>query len=227
MEIMEDLEIKPRPVIREVVYEYLRNKILTGTIRSGERLSEGKLAQSINTSRTPVREALHKLEMESLIKSNPRSGYTVVNITSAEVQEICEIRAVLETLAAEWASARISAEELTRLKEIVEETNKKIQEKDAHAVVTLDTEFHDLICRASRSRRIEEISQTLRDHMLRFRMQALHLPDVARRSNEGHSRIVEAIEAKDNEQISEAVRFHLERTKKDVTRVIKEKPPII
>ena len=73
MEIMEDLEIKPRPVIREVVYEYLRNKILTGTIRSGERLSEGKLAQSINTSRTPVREALHKLEMESLIKSNPRS----------------------------------------------------------------------------------------------------------------------------------------------------------
>ena len=215
-----DLEIGPKPIIREKVYEYLRNKILIGELESGDRLSEGKLAGAIGTSRTPVREALHKLEMESLIRARARSGYIVVGILRHEVEEICEIRVALETLAAKWASARITIAGMDHLHEIVTETRRKIEIQDTDAVVRLDTEFHDLICKASGSKRLVEISQGLRDQMLRFRIRALCFQKVALRSNEGHERIIKAIESKNPRRIEDSVQFHLRRTIKDVKKKV-------
>jgi len=98
-----------------------------------------------------------------------------------------------------------------------------IEKGDGPMIVELDTRFHELICKASRSKRIEEISQTLRDHMLRFRMEALCEPEVARRSNEGHRRILRAIGERDEIEIGAAVRYHLKWTKMDVSAVIERK----
>ena len=207
--------------IREEVYKYIRRAILLGEIRPGERLIEAKLSKEIGTSRTPIREALHKLEMENLIYSIPRVGYVVKDITEEEVEEICEIRIALETLAATWASAHITQQELDRLNQTILLTEKHIRKNEMEEVIKLDSEFHEILCKASKSQRIEEISQSLRDHMLKFRIKALCVPEIAYRSNEGHRRILQAVKKRDTNKIEEAVRFHLNRTKKDVTNVIK------
>jgi DNA-binding GntR family transcriptional regulator len=216
MAILDKIRLEQPPTIREEVYKYLRRKILAGDFNNDERLIEAKLAEEIGTSRTPVREALHKLEMENLVQSIPRVGYVVNEINDEEIEEILEIRFAIETLAAKWAAEKISAAELNRLDEIIELTNQSIAAQDTDTVIELDAEFHDIICKASRSRRLEEMSQTLRDHMLRFRLKGLWKPEIAARSNEGHRRISQAIREKNMLKIEEAFRFHLSRTREDV-----------
>ena len=220
MTTLNDISIKSPPTIREEVYKYLREKILAGQVAPGDRLIETKLAEEINTSRTPVREALHKLEMERLIQSIPRVGYVVRAITEEEVEEICEIRLAVETLAVKWASAKITSKEVKRLEKIIVLTNNHIMKSETQAVVELDTEFHNIICKASRSQRIQEISHNLRDHMLRFRIKGLSVPEIASRSNEGHHRILNALRKGDVNDIESAVSFHLNSTKRDVKKVI-------
>jgi DNA-binding GntR family transcriptional regulator len=214
---MDQLTIQSYPTIREQVYEYIRHAILNGSIAPGERLAEAKLSKDIGTSRTPVREALHKLEMEKLIQSIPRVGYVVREIAATEIKEICEIRLALETLAVKWASTKISEKELARLGKIILLSEKYIQRNDPQAVVKLDTEFHDIICKASKSERIIDLSQSLRDQMLKFRMKGLRFPENVRRSNEGHQRILKAMKSKNMKRIESAVRFHIDRTEKDMT----------
>jgi len=221
VEIANGFKIEPRPTIREEVYEYLRRMILIGKIPSGERLIEAKLAEELQISRTPVREALNRLEMEKLISPLPKAGYEVRGFNEQEVKEICDIRMVTEALAAKWAASKITSKELKRLDEIIILTDKFIESKEAEKIVELDTEFHDIICKASRSERIDEINQRLRDHMLKFRMKGLCKADVARRSNEGHKRIANAILEKNMKGIESAFRYHLTWTKKDVTRIIR------
>jgi DNA-binding GntR family transcriptional regulator len=216
MAILDKIRLEQPPTIREEVYKYLRRKILAGEFNNDERLIEAKLAEEIGTSRTPVREALHKLEMENLVKSIPRVGYVVNEINDEEIEEILEIRYAIETLAAKWAAEKITEAELNRLDEIIGLTKQSIADRDTDSVIELDAEFHDIICKASRSRRLEEMSQTLRDHMLRFRLKGLWEPKIAARSNEGHKRIAQAIRKKNMLKIEGAFRFHLSRTREDV-----------
>jgi DNA-binding GntR family transcriptional regulator len=216
MAILDKIRLEQPPTIREEVYKYLRRKILAGDFNNDERLIEAKLAEEIGTSRTPVREALHKLEMENLVQSIPRVGYVVNEINDEEIEEILEIRFAIETLAAKWAAEKISEAELNRLDEIIELTNQSIAAQDTDAIIELDAEFHDIICKACRSRRLEEMSQTLRDHMLRFRLKGLWNPEISARSNEGHRRISQAIRKKNMLKIEEAFRFYLSRTREDV-----------
>ena len=102
-DLIEELIITDAVTIRKKVYSHLREQILSGAIGAGERLIEAKIARSIGTSRTPVREALHSLELEGLIESIPRVGYRVKEISDSEAVEIWEIRSLIEGLAARWA----------------------------------------------------------------------------------------------------------------------------
>jgi len=225
MKFMKKIDIKRPPTIREEVFKYLRGKILTGEATPGTKLIESRLADEIGVSRTPVREALHNLEMEKLIESIPRVGYVVREITENDVEEIIEIRIALETLAAKWACSMISPRDLKQLEKIILLTDRGIEKKENQKVVELDTHFHDIIFRASQSRRIEEMSQAMRDYMLRFRIKGLRIPEIARRSNEGHRRILEAIKTKNIKKIESAVRYHLNWTKRNVIQAISEDRP--
>ena len=222
MPILKKFQLEQPPTIREEVFKYLRHKILAGEIKPDERLIEARLAEEIGTSRTPVREALHKLEMENLIQSIPRVGYVVREITEEELDEILQIRLALESLSAKWAALKIRTEDLDRLDEIIELTDKSIEAGDMDAVIELDGEFHDIISKSSRSRRLEEMSQTLRDHMLRLRLKGLGVPEIAIRSNQGHRKIVEALKKKDPKEIEAAISFHLNGTRKSVSERIQD-----
>jgi DNA-binding GntR family transcriptional regulator len=212
------LIIRDSTTIRKKVFNHLREQILRGEIGPHERLVETKIAEEIGTSRTPVREALHSLELEGLIESIPRVGYTVKAISDQEVGEICEIRCTIENLAARWAVEKARVRLIKELRRNIDLAEECVSRGDVGAFVELDAQFHEIIARLSGSQRLLELSQTLRRHMLRYRVESIYLPGTALRAIEGHKGILRAIEKGDSEGIPEAIRFHLEQSKKDTVR---------
>ncbi|MDI7260951.1 MAG: GntR family transcriptional regulator [Thermodesulfobacteriota bacterium] len=210
--------IKNPKTIRRKVYDYLREKLLSGEIPPHEHLIETKIAQEIGTSRTPVREALHNLELEGLIESIPRVGYIVKSISEEEVEEICEIRRVVEELATRWAIEKARDRLIQELKKNIAISEEKVSGGDVRAFVEMDAQFHETISKLSGSKRLLELAQTLRRHMLRYRIQSIYSADNVLRAINGHKGILRAIEKDDFDEINKAIKAHLEQVKRDVLR---------
>jgi DNA-binding GntR family transcriptional regulator len=204
--------------IREKVYDHLRNEILCNRIPAGTRLVEGRLAKQINVSRTPIREALHILEMEGLVESIPRVGYRVKELRWEDVEELCEIRAVNEILAARWAMKRVTPQELAAMKHNIDTAEAEIQAGNPEYFVDRDAEFHEMLAKASGSERLLELCQMLRRHMLRYRIESLYVVESGLRAVGGHRRVLECLEKKDDIGIEVAIREHLEQSKHDIRR---------
>jgi len=222
---MRRLVIKNPKTIRKKVYDYLREKLLRGEIPSREHLIEAKIAREIGTSRTPVREALHNLELEGLIESIPRVGYVVKAISEQEVEEICEIRATIEMLATRWAMEKAHEKLIKELEENIHLSEQIISSSDPKAFIELDAQFHEIIARHSRSQRLLELAQTLRRHMLRYRIESIYVMDNVSRAIEGHKGILEAIKKGDVGTVNQAIQYHLQQSKKDILRyAFKETP---
>lgn len=204
--------------IREKVYAAIRNDVLNGRIPPGARMVETRLAKQIKTSRTPVREALHMLEMEGLLEAIPRVGYRVKRIEWDEVEEICEIRTVNETLAARWAMNRITPKEVRALEANLAVAEAEAKQGTPKSFVELDAEFHETLARASGSRRLLELCQMLRRHMLRYRIESIFHEENVLRAIKGHRAIVACIKRKDKDGIEMAIRKHLEQSKRDIQR---------
>ena len=213
---MKKLIITDSTTIRKKVHAYLREQILSGEIGPQERLIEAKIAKDIGTSRTPVREALHTLEMEGLLESIPRVGYKVNTVSDQEVEEICEIRTVIETLAVRWAMEKAHARLVKELKKNIATAEQWVMQGEVKAYVDLDAQFHEIIAGLSGSRRLLELAQTLRRHMVRYRIQSIYAPDNVIRGINGHKEILAAIVTGDVETAAKAIRNHLEQSKKDI-----------
>jgi GntR family transcriptional regulator, rspAB operon transcriptional repressor len=216
--VRKPLVIAETETIRKKVHKHLREQILSGEIGPNERLIETRIAEEIGTSRTPVREALHSLEQEGLIESIPRIGYKVKLINDHEAVEIWEIRSVIETLAARWACEN-SREKLVReLKKNIAVAEELVAHDEVGTFVELDAQFHETIARLSGGKRLLELAQSLRRHALRYRIQSIYLPGTALRAIDGHKKILQAIERNDPEALAQAIRDHLEQSKKDTLR---------
>jgi GntR family transcriptional regulator, rspAB operon transcriptional repressor len=214
------LVIKDVESIRKRVYHHLRERILKGEVAPGERLIEAKIAREIGTSRTPVREALHSLELEKLIRSIPRVGYVVEEMSREEVEQICAIRGAIEGLAVRWAMERGREKLLKGLRRIILKQEEAIARDRLEAYVELDAQFHELISRMSGSLRLVELTENLRRHMLRYRIQCVHVKETALRSLEGHRRILAALESARVETVTETIREHLEEARRDILNFV-------
>ena len=203
--------------IREQVLKRLSELIMSGRIRPSERLVEGKLASQLGVSRTPVREALHVLEMEGFIEAMPRIGYQVRNISWDELDQLCEIRAVTETLAVRWAIEKMTPDALSALEENLKGAEAEARTGINERFIDLDAEFHDILFRASGSVRLGEICRLLRRHMYLYRLRGLHM-DSAARTIEGHRAILNSIKQCDVSGAAQAVRDHLKFVKEDCFR---------
>lgn len=222
---MGKLVIKSEKTIRRKIYEHLREQLLSGKIQPHQHLIEAKIARDIGTSRTPVREALHSLELEGLIESIPRVGYVVKPISEQEVEEICEIRAAIEGLAARWAMEKAHEKLVVELEKNISIAEDKVSKGDARAFVDMDAKFHEIISKFSGSQRLFELAQTLRRHMLRYRIQSIYSVDNVLRAIDGHKGILRAIEKRNLEGVNKAIQHHMEQSKKDVLRyAFKEAP---
>ena len=210
------LTIRQPLSIREKVYDVIRNDILNGHIAPGERVVEARLAEQIKTSRTPVREALHMLEREGLLEAIPRVGYRVKQITWGEIEEICEIRAVNECLAARWAMKRMTPKELRALEDNLCLSEAEVNQGNPRSFVEFDAEFHEILSRASGSARLLELCQMLRRHMLRYRIESIFRKENVLRALKGHKRIVDCIKRKDQAGVEMAIKQHLDQSKRDI-----------
>ena len=202
--------------IREKVYSTVRNDVLSGRIAPGERIVEARVAREINTSRTPVREALHMLEREGLLEAVPRVGYRVKTVDQDDMEELCEIRIINETLSAQWAIDRITPKELQTLEENLEEAEAEVRNGNPKAFVDYDATFHEILSRASGSKRLFELCQFLCRHMLRYRIESVHSEETALRAISGHKVILESIKSRDKDAVASAIRNHLEWVKTDI-----------
>ena len=222
---MPTLVIENTKTIRRRIYEHLREQLLNGQIPPRQHLIEAKIAKELGTSRTPVREALHSLELEGLIESIPRVGYVVKPINEDEVEEICEIRAAIEGLAARWAIEKAHKKLVVELEKNISISEDKVSKGDVRAFVDMDAQFHEIISKFSGSQRLLELAQTLRRHMLRYRIQSIFLVDNVLRAIDGHKGILRAIEKRNFEEVNKAIQHHMEQVKKDVLRyAFKETP---
>ena len=215
---MRRLVIKSSKTIRRKIYDHLREQVLSGEIPPHQHLVEAKIASETGTSRTPVREALHSLELEGLIEAIPRVGYVVKPISEAEVSEICEIRVAVEGLAARWAVQNAREKLAGELKESIDTCEEEVVRGNVKAFVEMDAQFHEIISRFSGSKRLLELAQTLRRHMIRYRVQSIHSSENVLRAIEGHKGIVRAMEKGDLEGVSRAIKDHLEQSKTDILK---------
>ena len=213
---MKKLVIKDVTTIRRKAYLYLREQILSGEIGPHQRLIEAKIAKEIGTSRTPVREALHTLEMEGLLESIPRVGYKVRTLSDREVDEICQIRTAIETLAAGWAIEKDHKKLVKNLRENIAAMEHQVARGEVRAFVDFDAQFHEIIAGLSGSKRLLELAQTLRRHMLSYRVQSIYVADNVLRAIEGHKAILAAIAKHDKKAVAEAIERHLEQSKRDI-----------
>ncbi len=213
---LKKINIEQPKTIRQKVYEYLQQAILNGEFKPGDRLVESEIGKTIGTSRTPVREALHTLEREKLIESIPRVGYVVKDISREELEDIAEIRLVLETLALRWACEN-DVEGLSRsLEENVAKSIYFLELGDLKSFSDMDSAFHEIISRYASSERLQELTLSIRRHMIRYQVHSLHDIENIRRAITGHEKIVQALKAGNIDDALLELNNHIRRSQKDI-----------
>jgi DNA-binding GntR family transcriptional regulator len=209
--------------LREVVCETLRDAVRRGILQPGERLMEIQLAEDLGVSRTPVREAIRKLEMEGYVIMMPRRGTYVADLSIRDINEVFEIRTSLESLASGLAAERINEDELEKLQRLLVEIGAYIKSGDMDSIVRTDTEFHDLLYQASRNSRLVGIISNLREQLTRFRTTSMSFPGRLKATLEEHRKIVEAIAQGDEKAARKAAEHHMEKSEQTLLESMKAK----
>ena len=210
---LKDFVIENPSLIREQVYIRIKQEILIGNILPGSQVLEGRLAKQINVSRTPVREALHVLEMEGFLESFPRVGYRVRKISYQEGMEIFEIRAVLEPLAARKAIESKDQDYLDALEQNLVQAEVAANQDELAAFLQYDTEFEEIFVKSSGMKTLLSVWGGLRQKLSIYRMQAHYALEARYKSIEGHRHIFERLKSRDPDGVEKAIRDHLEDSK--------------
>jgi len=214
------LRVRKRKSLREEVYQSLKKSILHGKLKARQRLIEEQLADRVGISRTPIREAFHKLERDELVTRLPKGGFAVREFTKEDVEEIFGIRSALESYAAYLATFHIGSDKISLLEKKLKESEDALEKGNDGKVVQLHTEFHDLLYQSCQSKKLVEMINTFRDYFYRYRSALLHIENAIRTSNEDHRRMLEAMKKKKPRLAERLVRKHLERGKDLVLREI-------
>ncbi|MCL1981577.1 MAG: GntR family transcriptional regulator [Clostridiales bacterium] len=215
---MINLELQNPKPLRELVYEELKSQILKGTIVPGTRLMEIELADSIGVSRTPVREAIRKLEKEGLVVIEPRKGAYASQISTADMIDILEIRQDVEGLAAFFAATRITEAELRELRKVCASYNRAVEEGITPDMIRYDTKFHRIIAESTHNKTLVQIVEQLQEMVLRFRYIYYDNFKRAEKMPKEHGEILEAIARGDGEAARAAADVHIDRLKEIVVQ---------
>ena len=201
---------------REKTYEFLKEKVLSGRFRPGARLTEEHLAAELGVSRTPVREALHKLELEGLVRPLETRGFCVTRDSKEEIEEIFEIRMILEGYALRYVCKRVQKETLNKLDAIIEKAEKAYQDQKIDAVFKYNTQFHDTLHGLiAHKPRLLGLMVDLRQYVLRYRKDTLQHIQGARRSIDGHLKIMMALRLGDPDLCERIMREHIQEARED------------
>ena len=207
--------------LREVVFETLREAIITGVLKPGERMMEVQLAEEMGVSRTPVREAIRKLELEGFVVMIPRKGAYVAGISLKDIVDVFEIRAALESLACGLAAERITEEELEELERTLLQVS-NVSGDNIESLVETDTDFHDIIYKASRNTRLIQIINNLREQIQRFRTTSLAFPGRMKDAIEEHKKMTEAIAERNIKKAQALALEHIENAENSMLEALRK-----
>ena len=207
--------------LREVVFLRLRQAILQGELQPGERLMEIQLADQLGVSRTPVREAIKKLELEGLVAMKPRRGAEVASITIKDMQDVLEVRATLEELAVELCCAKGDDSWIDDLKKANKVFEVAVKSGELLIIADADVNFHDIIYKATGNKRLIQIINNLREQIYRYRLEYIKNEKARSEMIEEHNRIIAFISEKDREGAKKAMRQHIANQETDIAGAIK------
>ncbi len=204
------LKLENYQPLRDVVFTHLRNSILNGDLKPGERLMEVQLAEQLGVSRTPVREAIRKLELEGLVVMVARKGAYVADVSVKDILDVMEVRSVLEGLAASLAAERITDEELEELEFISYHFKRHLENDNTEGMIEMDKEFHDRIIQATRNLKLIQITQGLQEQVHRFRITYFSELGKSRDILAEHQSILEAIVNRDANAAQKVAQQHID-----------------
>ncbi len=207
--------------LRDVVFNTLRKAILTGELKPGQRLMEIHLAKRLGVSRTPIREAIRKLELEGLVTMIPRRGAEVAQITEKSLKDVLEVRRALDALCAELACGRIGEEEKERLAVACEEFEKATKTKDATIIAKADVALHDIIVEATGNQRLVQLVNNLAEQMYRYRFEYIKDESQHEKLIEEHRMIYESIMEGNSAAAAEAARVHIDNQEQSIMEQIR------
>ncbi|MEJ2698611.1 MAG: GntR family transcriptional regulator [Desulfuromonadales bacterium] len=192
--------IERHQTLREKILETIREAILKGTLKAGEKVAEPELAERFGISRTPIREAFRQLESEGYLTVIPRKGAVVSSLSERDVEEFYAIKSILEGYAARIAAERLTERDLERLQSINERLDQLAREGDIKTFFRVHNEFHELFIKASGNEKLIELIGQLMMKFNRLRMASLSLPGRMQISVQEHRKIIEAFADHDGER---------------------------
>lgn len=217
---MKDISLKMDEYLplRDVVFNTLRNAILTGELSPGERLMEIKLADKLGVSRTPIREAIRKLELEGLVVNTPRKGAEVANISAEDLRDVLEVRRSLEVLAIRLACDKMTEETLELLHENIDAFKHSIDAKATSDIASVDVSFHDIIYKSTGNNRLIQILNNISEQMYRYRFEYIKNKEAWNRLVEEHMNIYEAIKNRDKDLAVKSILLHIDNQERDIRK---------
>lgn len=208
--------------LRDVVFNTLRQAILKGELAPGERLMEIQLAERLGVSRTPIREAIRKLELEGLVLMIPRKGAEVAKISEKSLRDVLEVRRSLEELAIELACQRMTPESVVELEKKQEEFRDAVLNGSAMEIAETDEAYHDVIFKGTCNDRLVQMINNLREQMYRYRLEYIKDEDKRQVLIIEHDNILKAVRLRKVEEAKEAMREHIDNQEITVSKNIKE-----
>ncbi|MCB6285032.1 MAG: GntR family transcriptional regulator [[Clostridium] scindens] len=209
--------------LRDVVFNTLRQAILRGELKPGERLMEIQLANKLGVSRTPIREAIRKLELEGLVLMIPRKGAEVAEITEKSLRDVLEVRRALEELSVQLACEKITKEEIRELERVAKEFQQVVKSSDITEIAEVDVRFHDIIYTATDNQKLIQLLNNLREQMYRYRVEYLKRDGVFPQLIAEHEAIIRHIENNEKEKATEVMCRHIDNQVEAVIDVIRAK----
>ena len=206
--------MESRP-IREIAYEVLKHAIITGEIPAGERIVETDYAERLHISRTPLREALRKLERDGLVEYVLRRGVVVRAFTIADVEEIYTIRNALEMLTLPAIIRNATEEDIVGLKERLREMDEVMAHGDIETLSPMARAFHSQLTGLCRQNRILRVIEGQDEFITRFSAMAIRQENRRTQAQEEHYKLVEYVEKRDLEHLEKLMRKHIERSKEN------------
>lgn len=198
------------------VYNLLWDRIVRQQLGPGDKLSDLRLSEDLGVSRTPVREALHRLAQDGIVRNESRRGFYVASFSSQDVQEIYDIRASLEVLAVRKALPHLTDDALTAAQRALDEVSERVARREegaGEAFLTVDREFHQMVVRAARNRRLTTLMGSLQAQIGVFQVYGTHLKPLVEESIEHHRVILAALQRRDGDAAARAMERHIEEVK--------------
>jgi len=208
--------------LRDVVFKTLRQSILTGELKPGERLMEIHLADKLGVSRTPIREAIRQLELEGLVIMVPRKGAQVAQITEKNMSDVLEVRLALDELAVGLACERITDEEIEELLQACASFETAIESADVRTIAAADINFHDTILRASKNERLTQLVNNLAEQIYRYRYEYIKDSSGWQSLITEHRIITDAIVKKDSKLAVQANHMHIKNQENSILRQLRK-----